>query len=306
MLNSCDFRRTLKVAITGLAILAAACIPAAGQQGGLGHDADVESSQLPEWLPYDGHNDRTELNLAMESYKKGVDAYRNGHFDAAILHFRNVLQVYPNMTLAKIYLGTSLAQKVAPGVDTPENLKNAQQAIDAFQGVLAMLPHDVRSMKQIAGINFSINRLEESKSWQKRVLAEEPKDAEATFAVGVIDGMEAQQNAQAALAQAGLKDDYEGNAKAPAEVMAKIKAQNGALVEEALLYLNQAIENRPDYDNAMTFLGLAYRRKADLDWGNEAARKDDVAKAEEWIRKAKETHKANEEKKSAGAESAKP
>jgi tetratricopeptide (TPR) repeat protein len=161
------------------------------------------------------------------------------------------------------------------------------------------------AMRQIARINFNINKLDESKAWQKKVLAEEPKDAEAAFAVGLIDGMEAQQTAQAALAQAGLKDDYEGNAKAPASVMNAIKAQNGALVEEALQYLNQAVENRPDYDNAMTFMGLAYRRKADLDWGNEVARKDDVAKADEWIRKAKETHKANEEK-NAGAKSAKP
>jgi len=88
--------------------------------------------------------------------------------------------------------------------------------------------------------------------------------------------------------------------------MNAIKAQNSALVEEALLYLNQTVENRPDYDKAMTFLGLAYRRKADLDWGNVVARKDDVAKADEWIHKAKETQKANEEKTRAAAESAKP
>ena len=95
--------------------------------------------------------------------------------------------------------------------------------------------------------------------------------------------MEAHQNALAVLQRTGIQDDGEGNAKAPAKAPAKamevIKAQNGALVEEALQYLKQAVENRPNNVDAMANLGLVYRRKADLDWGDEAARKDDVAKA---------------------------
>jgi hypothetical protein len=44
---------------------------------------------------------------------------------------------------------------------------------------------------------------------------------------------------------------------------------------------------------------LTYRRKADLDYANGAARLDDLAKASEWA------HKAIEAKKPAGAEAAK-
>jgi hypothetical protein len=82
--------------------------------------------------------------------------------------------------------------------------------------------------------------------------------------------------------------------------MEPLKEQNAALVEEGLQYLNQAVANRPNYDDAMAYLNLIYRRKADVDWGNEAARKDDVAKAEEWRTKAMGTRKTNEEKKNAG------
>jgi hypothetical protein len=57
------------------------------------------------------------------------------------------------------------------------------------------------------------------------------------------------------------------------------------------------VDNRPNYDDAMAYLNLIYRCKADVDWGNEAARKDDLAKADEWRRKAMDTRKANEEKK---------
>jgi tetratricopeptide (TPR) repeat protein len=290
MFSSQNVGRTFKVAVAGLAILAAACIPAAGQRGGGGGGRQLSPQQI-------------ELR---EELKQCLEAYKIGHLDEAILHFRKATLLDPDNPTAKVYLGTALAQKVAPGVDTPENLKIAQQAIDLFQEVLEKAPFDVKSMKQIAGIEFSIRKLDDAKAWQKKVLAADSKDAEAAYVVGVIDGMEAHQNAFAALQQAGVKDDGEGNAKAPAKAMETIKAQNGALVEEALKYLSQAVENRPNYTDAMANMGLVYRRKADLDWGDEAARKDDVAKAMEWRAKAISARKALLEKPGAGPDSAKP
>jgi hypothetical protein len=55
----------------------------------------------------------------------------------------------------------------------------------------------------------------------------------------------------------------------------------------------------------MAYLNLMYCRKADLDWGNEAARKEDVAKANEWTQKAMAARKANEGM-NAGAKTTKP
>ena len=51
------------------------------------------------------------------------------------------------------------------------------------------------------------------------------------------------------------------------------------------------------------YLNLTYRRKADLECPDDAARKADLAKADEWSQKAMGARKANElekEKKHAG------
>jgi len=237
---------------------------------------------------------------ARDQLNKGVEAYKGAHYEDAINHFQRATQLDPSLPMAKSYLATALAQNVVPGLDTKDNLDTAQQAIGMFQEVLSKDPHDVNSMKQVAGIEFSIKRLDDAKAWQKKVLQEDPKDPEAAYTVGVIDWMQAHQNTLSALAPAGLNDDGEGNVKAPKNVMEPLKAKNGPLVDEALQYLNQAVENRPNYDDAMAYLNLIYRRKADVDFGNDAARKDDVAKAEEWRTKAMGTRKANEEKKNAG------
>jgi len=237
---------------------------------------------------------------ARDQLNKGVEAYKSAHYEEAIGHFQKATELDPSLPMAKSYLATALSQNIVPGLDTPENLKTAQSAIDIFMEILNADPHDINSMKQIAGIDLNIKKLGDAKTWQKKVLAEDPKDPEAAYTVGVIDWTIAHQNTLNALATAGVNDDGEGNAKAPKAAMDTIKEQNSALIEEGLQYLTQAVENRPNYDDAMAYLNLIYRRKADLDWGNDDARKSDVAKAEEWRTKAMGVRKANEEKKNKG------
>jgi tetratricopeptide (TPR) repeat protein len=237
---------------------------------------------------------------ARDQLNKGVEAYKSAHYEEAIDHFQKATQLDPSLPMAKSYLATALSQNVVPGLDTPDNIKTAQQAISIFQDILVKDPSDVNSLKQIAGIYFSIKKLDDAKAWQKKVLAVDPKDPEAAYTVGVIDWTQAHENALKALLPAGVNDDGEGNAKAPKKVMESLKQQNAPLIEEGLQYLNQAVANRPNYDDAMAYLNLIYRRKADVDFGNEGARKDDVAKADEWRTKAMGTRKANEEKKNQG------
>ena len=191
---------------------------------------------------------------ARDQLNKGVDAYKSQRYEEAIGHFQQATELDPDLPMAKSYLATALAQNVVPGLDTPDNLKNAQQAISIFQEVLDKDPTDVNSLKQIAGIYFSIKKLDDAKEWQKKVLAVDPKDPEAAYTVGVIDWTEAHENMLKALAPVGATDDGEGNAKAPRQAMEPLKAENGPLVEEGLQYLNQAVENRPNYDDAMAYL----------------------------------------------------
>ncbi|MDR3773487.1 MAG: tetratricopeptide repeat protein [Terracidiphilus sp.] len=237
---------------------------------------------------------------ARDQLNKGVEAYKSARYEEAIGHFQKATQLDPSLPMAKTYLATALAQNVVPGLDTPDNLNTAKQAISIFEEVLAKDPSDVNSLKQIAGIYFSIKKFDDAKIWQKKVLAIDPKDPEAAYTIGAIDWTLAHENTLKALAPAGVNDDGEGNVKAPKKIMEDIKTQNAPLVEEALQYLNQAVANRPNYDEAMVYLNLVYRRKADVDYGNAGAVAADVAAAKDFTSKALGIRKANEEKKNAG------
>jgi len=237
---------------------------------------------------------------ARDQLNKGVEAYKSAHYEEAIGHFQKATELDPTLPMAKSYLATALAQNVVAGLDTPDNLKTAQQAISMFEEVLAKDPKDVNSMKQIAGIYFSIKKLDDAEEWQKKVLSVDPKDPEAAYTVGVINWTKAHENALKIFVPAGINDDGEGNVKAPKKVLEQVKEANDQLVSEGLQYLNQAVANRPNYDDAMAYLNLIYRRKADVDYQDPSAVQDDVAKAKEWSAKAMGVRKENEEKKEKG------
>ncbi len=233
---------------------------------------------------------------ARDQLNKGVDAYKSAHYEEAIGHFQRATELDPTLSMAKAYLATALAQNIVPGETTPENLKTANQAIAIYKEVLDKNPSDVNSIKRIAGIYYNINDFENAKIWQKKVLDVDPKDPEAAYTIGAIDWNEAHEDLLKLLQSAGLNDDGKGNVKAPKKLMEQFAEKDGPLVDEGMKYLQQALANRPTYDNAMAYLNLMYRSKADVDFGHPDEVKDDLAQADQWVAKALSTRKLNEEK----------
>jgi len=233
---------------------------------------------------------------ARDQLNKGVQAYKGAQFEEAIDHFQRSIALDPTYPMARLYLATAYAQQVVPNVDTPDNLKTAQNALDNFQVVLQHDPHDVTALKQVAFINFSIKNFDVAKQYQQKVIDEDPKDAEANYTIGVIDWTQAYKNAVTILAAAGLKDDGEGNAKKDKATCSKLQTANSALIDEGLKYLLRSVEIRPTYEEAMAYINLTYRRKADIECGDDAARKADIDQAKQWVDRALGARKANEEK----------
>ncbi|WP_035346850.1 tetratricopeptide repeat protein [Edaphobacter aggregans] len=234
---------------------------------------------------------------ARDQLTKGVAAFKNARYEEAVNHFQTAIQLDPEYETAKLYLATSYSYQVVPNLDTPENLAIAQKALEGFQAILAKDPNDLTALKQMASIYFNIKKLDEAKEYQKKVIALDPKDAEAHYTIGVVDWMQAYKSAITILAADGLTDDGNGNPKKSKGACQKLVDANTALVNEGMEYLNKAVELNPNYDDAMQYLNLMNRRKADLECGDDNARKADLAKADDWSQKAMGARKENERKK---------
>jgi tetratricopeptide (TPR) repeat protein len=212
-------------------------------------------------------------------------------------HFQESIKLDPTYDVARIYLATAYSYQIVPNLDTPENLKVAQKALDGFNTVLAKDPNDLDALRQVASIHRNIKQYDQAKADEIKIIQLKPNDADANYTVGVIDWTQAYKHATDILGAAGLQDDGEGNVKKSKDVCAKLVTANTALVNEALQYLQQAVNINPNYDDAMQYLNLTYRRKADMECGNDAARKADLAQADAWVQKASGARKANEAEK---------
>jgi tetratricopeptide (TPR) repeat protein len=232
-----------------------------------------------------------------DQLNKGVQAFKNARYEEAVDHFQTAIKLDPNSEDAKLYLATAYSYQVVPNLDTPENLALAQKALDGFQAVLAKNPNDLTALQQVASIDRNIKKMDEAKIYERKVIALDPNNAEAYYTIGVVDWMQAYKNAVAILAADGLTDDGNGNVKKTKGACQKLQAANTALVTEGLEVLQKAVSINPTYEEAMTYLNLMNRRKADLECGDDAARKADLAQADDWTQKSMGARKANELKK---------
>lgn len=232
---------------------------------------------------------------ARDQLNKGVEAYKTAHYEEAINHFQQAVQLDPSLPMARLYLATAYAQQVIPNLQTPDNLKNANLAIQNFQMVLEKDPNDINALKGIASLYFNTQNFAKAKEYQNRVLAVDPNDASADYTIGVIDWTQAYKNALPVRQSLGLQDN--GAPIKDKKACQELADKNGPLVQEGLDALQKAVQIRPNYDDAMAYINLLYRRKADLECGNDPARVADLAEADQWVQKAMAARKINEEKK---------
>jgi tetratricopeptide (TPR) repeat protein len=227
---------------------------------------------------------------ARDQLNKGVQSYKNARYEEAIEHFKNAVQLDPSLTNARLYLATAYAQQYIPGADSPENNQYAEQAIEEFKKVLDTNPPKEQQI-------HSMKKMDLAKQYYQKVADLDPNDPEVYYSIAVIDWTQAYQPRLEARAKLGLKptDDIKDK-KTCADLLKAIKEVNQGVVEDGIAKLQKSIELRPDYDDAMAYLNLMYRERADLECDNPDARKADLKSADDWVDKTMATKKAKAEK----------
>jgi tetratricopeptide (TPR) repeat protein len=229
---------------------------------------------------------------ARDQLNKGVESFKTARYEEAIDHFQQAVALDPTLPMARLYLATAYSQQVIPNLKTPDNLKNAQLAIQNFQLVLQKEPKNVNALKGIAALYLNIQNFDQAKAYQRKVIEADPNDAEAYYTIGVIDWTVAYKNAIPVRQSFGLHDN--GDPIKDKKACAALAEKNTPLIQEGLDALNKATQLKANYDEAMAYINLLYRRKAETECGNEEARKTDLATADQWVQKGLAARKANQ------------
>src|SRR6201987_4910031 len=230
---------------------------------------------------------------ARDQLNKGVQSYKNAKYEEAIEHFKKAVDLDPPMINARLYLATAFAQQYIPGADAPDNNKFAEQAIDQYKAVLNADPKNVNSVKGIAYLYLQMKRFDDAKTYYRKATELDPNDPEPYYSVAVIDWTQTYQPRMEERAKLGMKPDEPLKDK---KVCAALKENNSANIQEGIDNLKKALDLRPDYDDAMSYMKLMCPEGADGTWHNPAARAAALKTADEWVDKTRAVKKAKAEK----------
>lgn len=238
-----------------------------------------------------------------DNLNKGVAAFKGAKYSDATTFFKEAIRLDPDNPNAKLYLATAYMVQWIPGADSPENNEFAKNAREQFTDVYKKDSKDKTAIASLASLAFNegkaiqaddktraqrIARFDEAKDWYTKLL-EIDKDKTAYYSLGVIVWEKWYPVLMTARAKMSMKPEDPGPLK-DKKVREQLRAEYGPLVNEGISNLEKALEVDPLYDDAMAYLNLLHRERADIADSPEEFKKE-VEMADGLVTKALDARK---------------
>jgi tetratricopeptide (TPR) repeat protein len=242
-----------------------------------------------------------EPTSAHDWLKMGMAEYRAKRYTQAQAAFEKAVALSPEYANARLYLGSTHMVQWVPGENSPANQTHFQQAQEAFQHVLATDAYNKLALAYLASLEFNYAQglgrngtpdekfaaLERSRIWNKKRVEVDPNDPEPFYYLGVIGWSECFPSIQKQRIIDGLPPEDPGPLSHSPEKI-ELQATCGATVDQAIQDLKRAIELDPSQEDAMSYLNLSYRLKANMVDSKEDALQL-VETAQDWANRSLET-----------------
>ena len=108
---------------------------------------------------------------------EAAKAYREGKYPEAEQHSREAAALDPNNKTAPMFIARTIHAQYRPGVQNPDNIKKAQEAIEAYQNILQKNPQDEEAYKAIAYLYGAIKEEDKLRQWITARAASESTEA---------------------------------------------------------------------------------------------------------------------------------
>ncbi len=102
---------------------------------------------------------------AKNQLNEAAQAYHEGHFEEAEQHSRRALELDPDSKSAPLFIARTIHAQFRPGVQAPENLAKANEAIQAYQKILEKDPKNEEAFKAIAYLYGAIKDDDKLRAW---------------------------------------------------------------------------------------------------------------------------------------------
>jgi tetratricopeptide (TPR) repeat protein len=241
---------------------------------------------------------------ARDSLNKGVREFKSAKYNSAVEHFKEAVRLDPEFPTARLYLATAYMSQYIPGADSEENMQNARAAEQEFQRVLEKDPGNTLAIESIASLHYNqaqggtmeqkSKKLDEAAEWYTKLASVDNNNKTAFYSLGVITWAKWYPKLMEARNKLGMKPEDPGPIK-DKKVKEELKAQWLETVNKGIQHLERALQIDPEYDEAMAYMNLLIRERADLADSPDQYKKD-IEVADNWVQKALDTKKIKAER----------
>lgn len=230
---------------------------------------------------------------ARDHVNKGVQAFKSAKYAEAVEHFKSASDLDPTFPYARLYLASAYMSQYIPGAESPENVEMAKSAYNEFQKVLEMDPNSKLAIASIATLFFHQKKWDDAEKWNQKLISVDPQAKEAFYTLGVIAWTRSFSKRMEARAKLGMKPEDPGPVK-DKKVREGLAADLLPTINTGIDHLKKALAVDARYDDAMAYMNLLHRERADLQETKEAY-KADQDEADKWVQNTLETKKQKQQ-----------
>lgn len=97
--------------------------------------------------------------------KQGAHALRAGKYDEAQAHYRNALELDPSQKTALVFLARSIRAQYKRGIDDPQNVAKATEAISIYQKALQIDPNQDEAFTAVDELYAALKNEPKQRDW---------------------------------------------------------------------------------------------------------------------------------------------
>jgi tetratricopeptide (TPR) repeat protein len=243
-----------------------------------------------------------------QEIKKGNEFFKAGQYESALASYQEALRLDP--TEKKIYKNIGLAYmgRYQPGSKHQKDLEFAQKAIENLSTYVGAFPQDRKAREFLVSMYLATDRYDDAIRFYQEMLKTDPKDSKAMSSIAQMYFKKG--DFDTAVTWLKKRLEVEGNNP---EVYYFIGVQawdrsynfpdlapetRAKIVDEGLEALNKAVEIKPDYFEAISYINLLYREKAKMET-DPAKKKEYTDTADKYLQQALELRRKAKEAEAA-------
>lgn len=192
----------------------------------------------------------------------------------AIHYFVEAKRLDADLINARLYLATAYASRYVPDDAGEINLRHRDEALQEFRDTLKIAPDNLSALDGLGSILFqSANvpldpaKYKESLFLFRRHTQLAPNDPEPYYWIGVIDwttSFKFNKDIRAKFSASNQNASLLDSDPLPPDLRKTYAAECAPALDEGIESMKQAMALRSEYEDAMSYLSLLYRRKADV------------------------------------------